>query len=131
MFAELNFDRKSTMQKVNLEEKFELFNEYWSPKIIGELNDAYVKVAKLKGEFEWHKHDNEDEMFFVVKGELTIKLKDQDIHLKPGEFFIIPKGVEHLPVAKDEVHTMLIEPKTVLNTGDKRSALTQEHLDQI
>jgi mannose-6-phosphate isomerase-like protein (cupin superfamily) len=107
------------MQKINLEEKFNLFDEVWSPKIVGELNDSYIKLAKFKGEFVWHKHDNEDEMFFVVKGKLLIKLKDKDIYLSPGEFFIVPKGIEHLPIADDEVHVMLIEPKSTVKTGDQ------------
>ena len=119
------------MQKVNLKQKFTLFNELWTPKIVGELNDSYVKVAKLKGEFVWHKHDNEDELFFIIKGTLLIKLRDQDISLNEGEFLIIPKGVEHLPIANEEVHVMLIEPKTTLNTGDVTSDLTQNELDKL
>ena len=91
------------MKAVSLSEKFNLINEYWSPRLVGELNNQAVKIAKLKGEFIWHHHENEDEMFFVVKGELTIKLKEQDINLKENEFFIIPKEVEHKPVAKNEV----------------------------
>ncbi len=120
------------MEAHNFAKKFAKFNDYWSPKIVGELNDSYVKLAKLKGEFVWHKHDNEDEMFLVIKGNLTIKLRDRDIHLQPGEFTIIPKGVEHLPIAKEEVHVMLLEPKTTLNTGDaENSGLTQKQLDCI
>ena len=95
-----------------------LFNDHWSPKIVGQVNNHYVKLAKLKGEFVWHKHDGEDEMFLVIKGNLIIKLRDWDIHLHPGEFFIVPHGVEHCPVALEEVEVMLFEPKTVLNTGD-------------
>src|SRR3990167_5173695 len=119
------------MNKINLIEKFNLFNEYWSPKIIGDLNDSYVKLAKLKGEFVWHKHDNEDELFFIVKGTLLIRFRDQNVTLKEGEFLIIPKGVEHLPVAEKEVHVMLSEPKTTLNTGDAPSQLTKRDLDRI
>jgi len=119
------------MQKVNLKDKLNLFNDYWSPKIVGDLNDSYVKFAKLKGEFVWHKHDNEDELFFIIKGTLLIKFRDQDITLNEGEFLIIPKGVEHLPIAKEEVHVMLIEPKTTLNTGDVTSDLTKKELDRI
>ena len=100
------------MKKVNLAQKFSLFNEYWSPKIAGELNDSYVKLAKLKGEFVWHHHEAEDELFLVVKGKLLIKLRDRDIWLEEGEFAIIPKGVEHMPVAEEEVQIILIEPKT-------------------
>ena len=122
---------EQAMNKINLIEKFNLFNEYWSPKIIGDLNDSYVKLAKLKGEFVWHKHDNEDELFFIVKGTLLIRFRDQNVTLKEGEFLIIPKGVEHLPVAENEVHVMLIEPKTTLNTGDAPSQLTKRDLDRI
>jgi len=119
------------MQKVNLRDKLALFKDYWSPKIIGDLNDSHIKLAKFKGEFVWHKHDNEDELFLIVKGNLLIKLKDQDINLKEGEFVIIPKGVEHLPIAKEEVHVMLIELKSTLNTGDTKGNLTVENLDRI
>ena len=119
------------MNKVNLKEKFNLFNEHWSPKIVGDLNDAHIKLAKFKGEFVWHKHDNEDELFFIVKGNLLIKFRDKDINLQEGEFIVIPKGVEHLPIAKDEVHVMLIEPKTTVNTGDVEDELTRKNLDRI
>ncbi len=106
------------MEKVNLAEKFGLIGEYWNPKIVGVLNDSHVKLAKLKGEFVWHHHEAEDEMFLVVKGHLRIKLRDGEIRLDPGEFAIIPKGVEHCPVAEEEVHVMLIEPNTTVNTGN-------------
>lgn len=119
------------MLKVNLEEKFELFKEHWSPKIVGDLNDSHVKLAKFKGEFVWHKHDNEDELFLVIKGNLLIKLRGYDVNLKEGEFVIIPKGVEHLPIAEEEVHVMLIEPKSTLNTGDTQGDLTVKNLDRI
>ena len=112
------------MKAVSLSEKFDLINEYWSPRLVGELNNQAVKIAKLKGEFIWHHHENEDEMFFVVKGELTIKLKDQDINLKENEFFIIPKGVEHKPVAKNEVWVMMFEPIGTINTGNIESDMT-------
>lgn len=105
------------VQKVNVEDKFEMFDEYWSPKIIGELNDFHVKAVKLKGEFVWHEHETEDELFYVVKGRLVIKLRDGEISLKPGEFAVIPHKVEHLPVAEEEVHVLLLEPKTTVNTG--------------
>ncbi len=94
------------------------FDEHWSPKIVGSLNDSYVKLAKLKGEFVWHHHETEDELFFVVKGKLLIKFRDEDVWLGEGEFIIVPKGVEHKPVATEEVHVMLIEPKTTVNTGN-------------
>jgi len=112
------------MDKVNLNEAFGRFQEYWSPKIAGELNDHYVKVAKVKGEFTWHHHEREDELFLVVKGRLLIKLRDRDLWLGEGEFVVIPKGVEHLPVATDEAHIVLVEPKTILNTGTQRTERT-------
>ena len=108
------------MHKVDLQEKFTLFTEQWQPKIVGELNGQYVKIAKLKGEFVWHRHENEDELFLVVRGQLTIKLKDQDsgdIVLSEGQFFIVPRGVEHLPVAENECHVMLFEPKNSARYG--------------
>ena len=106
------------MEKVNLAEKLALIDETWSPRIAGELNDAYIKLAKLKGEFIWHHHDNEDELFLVIKGKLTIRLPDGETTLEPGEFVIIPRGTEHLPVAEEEVQVLLIEPKTTRNTGN-------------
>ncbi|KTD25003.1 Mannose-6-phosphate isomerase [Legionella lansingensis] len=119
------------MKKINLQDKFAAFNDYWSPKIVGDLNDSHVKLAKFKGEFVWHKHDTEDELFLVIKGHLLIKLRDRDIHLDEGEFVIIPKGIEHMPIANEEVQVMLIEPKTTLNTGDVTSELTKAQLDRI
>lgn len=112
------------METVNLAEKFGLFQEYWSPKIAGELNDSYLKLVKLKGEFVWHHHEHEDELFLVVKGRLLIKLRDRDIWLSEGEFVVIPKGVEHMPVANEEVHVLLLEPKTTLNTGNVENERT-------
>ena len=105
------------VEKVNVAEKLDLFSEYWSPKIIGELNDFYVKAVKLKGEFVWHHHETEDELFYVVKGRLVIRLRDGEVVLEPGEFAVIPHLVEHLPVADDEVHVLLLEPKSTVNTG--------------
>lgn len=119
------------IEKVNLSEKFGLFGEHWSPKIAGEVNDAYVKLVKFRGEFVWHKHDEEDEMFLVVKGEIVIKLRDGDVRLGEGEFAIIPRGVEHKPVAAEEAHVLLFEPKTVLNTGDVTNALTRPELERV
>lgn len=119
------------MDKTNVYHKMDLFNEYWSPKIIGEVNESYVKVAKLKGEFLWHTHENEDEMFYVLKGLLVIKFRDKDVALNEGEFLIIPKGVEHMPVADEEVHVMLIEAKATLNTGNVRNERTVENLEKI
>ncbi len=119
------------MDKINFEEKFQLFNEYWSPKIIGELNNAYVKIAKFKDKFTWHIHENEDEMFFVVKGVLTVKFRDKDVCLQEGEMLIVPKGTEHMPVAPEEVHVLLIEPKSTLNTGNVVNDKTVEKLERI
>ena len=112
------------MDKVNLAQKFTLFQEHWQPKIAGELNGQYIKLVKVQGEFVWHRHENEDELFLVVKGKLLIKLRDRDIHLEAGELVIIPRGVEHLPVAEEEVHILLLEPKSTLNTGDVRNERT-------
>jgi mannose-6-phosphate isomerase-like protein (cupin superfamily) len=109
---------------INLAEKFGMFSEPWHPKIAGELNDSYVKLAKLKGEFVWHHHDNEDELFLVVRGTLVIKLRDRALTVREGEFVIIPKGVEHLPVAEEEVHVLLLEPKTTVNTGNVQDGHT-------
>ncbi|MGH7598609.1 MAG: cupin domain-containing protein [bacterium] len=119
------------MQKVNLKEKFGSFNDYWSPKIAGELNGQYVKLVKLKGEFVWHQHEAEDELFLVVKGRLCLQLRDREIWLDEGEFFIVPRGVEHKPVAEAEVHVLLFEPASTLNTGDKRNERTVEKLARI
>lgn len=119
------------MNKINLADKFGLFNEYWSPKIVGELNGSYIKLAKLKGEFDWHHHENEEEMFLVVKGKLIIKFRDKDVAINAGEFIVIPRGVEHLPVAPEEVHVMLIEPKETLNTGNIINEKTKQVIDWI
>ncbi|MBW4080686.1 cupin domain-containing protein [Paenibacillus sp. S150] len=119
------------MEKINIGEKLSLFNEYWSPRIIGEVNESYVKIAKFKGDFIWHTHENEDEMFYVLKGVLTIKFRDKDIFLQEGECIVIPRGIEHLPVAVEEVHVMLIESKTTLNTGDIVNDRTVEKLEKI
>jgi mannose-6-phosphate isomerase-like protein (cupin superfamily) len=116
---------------VNLREAFSRFHEHFSPKIAADLNDAHVKLAKARGEFVWHKHENEDELFLVVKGELTVKLRDRELCVREGEFVVIPRGVEHCPVAKDEVHLVLIEPKTTLNTGDVRNERTIFEPDRI
>ncbi len=119
------------MQSVNLAQKFTLFGDYWSPKIAGELNDAYVKLVKLKGEFVWHHHAAEDELFLVIKGRLLLRLRDREVWVNEGEFAIVPKGVDHLPVARDEVHVLLIEPKSTLNTGNVRNERTVQQLDRI
>lgn len=119
------------MNKVNLAEKFSLFSEYWSPKIVGELNGQHVKLAKFKGEFVWHKHDHEDEMFFIVDGTLKIEFRDKTVTLHKDEFLIVPKGTEHRPVAENEVLVMLFEPATTLNTGDTENELTKHQPDRI
>jgi mannose-6-phosphate isomerase-like protein (cupin superfamily) len=122
---------EARMDKVSVGEKFEQFSDYWSPKIAAELNDSYIKLAKFKGEFVWHRHANEDELFFVIKGQLLIKLRDGEVQLGPGEFVVIPRGVEHLPIAEDEVQVILIEPKTTLNTGNVISERTKLELEKI
>lgn len=119
------------MHKVNLADKFALFSEHWSPKIVGELNRQHVKLAKFEGEFVWHKHDQEDELFFIVEGVLKIEFRDKTITLEKGEFMIVPKGVEHKPVAESEVWVMLFEPATTLNTGDIENELTKPELDRL
>jgi mannose-6-phosphate isomerase-like protein (cupin superfamily) len=119
------------MEKVNLEQKLSLFSDQWSPKIVGELNGQHVKLAKLKGEFIWHKHDFEDELFFVIKGVLKMEYRDKTIIVNENEFLIVPKGVEHRPVANEEVSIMLFEPASTLNTGDIKGELTKYELDRI
>jgi mannose-6-phosphate isomerase-like protein (cupin superfamily) len=119
------------MEKVNLAQKFTVFQDYWRPKIVGELNDSYVKLAKFKGEFVWHRHENEDELFLVVKGELLIKFRDSEVRVSQGEFVIVPKGIEHLPIGEQEVHVLLIEPKSTLNTGNVADDRTVRNLDRI
>ncbi len=117
--------------KVNLTEKLGLFNEYWSPKIVGELNDSYVKLVKFQGEFVWHFHEREDELFLVLKGQLLMRFRDREVWVREGEFIIVPHGVEHLPVAEEEVHVMLLEPKTTLNTGNVENARTLHRLQKL
>ena len=120
-----------TIQKVSLIEKLGSFHDYWSPKIVGVLNDSFVKLVKLKGEFVWHHHKAEDELFLVIKGRLLMKLRDREIRVEEGEFIIIPRGVEHLPVAAEEVHVLLLEPKSTLNTGQVVNERTVAELDRI
>lgn len=119
------------LQKVNIAEKFAAFADYWSPKIAGDLNDSHIKLAKLKGEFVWHHHEQEDELFLVVKGRLIMKLRDGDVIVNEGEYIIVPRGVEHCPVAEDEAHVILIEPKTTLNTGNVVNERTRPDLDRV
>ena len=119
------------MNKIVLQEKFDLINEYWSPKIVGELNGQHVKLAKLKGEFVWHHHEVEDELFFVVKGNLRMELRDKVVELNENEMMIVPHGVEHKPVAEEEVWIMLFEPVSTLNTGNVSNERTKEKLEEI
>ena len=119
------------MEKVIIAEKLKLFSEYWSPKIVGKLNGQHVKLAKFQGEFVWHKHDNEDEMFLVIEGVLKMELRDKTIVINKNEFLIIPKGTEHRPVAEKEVSVMLFEPSSTLNTGDTENELTKYILETI
>jgi mannose-6-phosphate isomerase-like protein (cupin superfamily) len=119
------------LEKVDLAGKLSLFDERWSPKIVAELNDAYVKVVKLEGEFVWHHHHDEDELFLVVSGRLRMELPDGEIVLGPGELLVVPRGVEHRPVAEEETHVVLIEPKTTLNTGNVRNERTVDEPERI
>src|SRR5271169_142123 len=114
------------MYTVNLLEKFAKFQDYCNPRVIGEVNDCLVKAVKLKGEFIWHHHEKEDELFLVTKGKLVIKLRDRDVTLNEGEIFVVPKGVEHMPVAEEECHVLLLERRGVINTGNVRNERTVE-----
>ncbi len=119
------------MSKVNIKDKFNMIDKYWDPKIIGEVNDMYVKLAKVKGEFDWHLHEDEDEMFLVIEGELLLKYRDKEELLKKGEMAVVPKGVEHKPVAEQETHILMIEQKGTLNTGNVKSEKTVEEPEWI
>lgn len=119
------------MDKVNISEKFIQFNDYYNPRIIGELNGQAVKAVKLKGEFVWHHHDHEDEMFLVIKGKLNMEFRDKTVEVMPGEFIIVPRGVEHKPVAEEEVHILLFEPVSTLNTGNVENERTRKVLEKI
>jgi mannose-6-phosphate isomerase-like protein (cupin superfamily) len=119
------------MTKVNLEEKLALFKEQWQPKIVGELNGQYVKLVKFQGPFVWHHHDDEDEMFFVVKGRFRMDFEDRSEWIEEGEFVIVPRGVEHKPVAEEEAHVLLFEPATTLNTGNVENERTVAELERI
>ncbi len=119
------------VDKVNLAEKFALFNEHWTPKLVGKINDFEVKIVKVHGEFVWHHHDHEDEMFMVIEGSLTMQFRDKDVVVHAGEFIIVPHGVEHRPVADEECLLMLIEPSGVLNTGNVRDELTVDAPEEI
>lgn len=119
------------VDKVNIKEKFKAISGYWDPKIIGELNGQHVKLAKFQGEFVWHHHENEDELFLVIKGRLLMKLRDKDVWLEEGEMIIIPAKVEHMPVAAEEVHVLLFEPASTLNTGNVVEDRTRRNLEHI
>lgn len=119
------------MEKINLAEKLAKISDYWSPKIVGEVNDSLVKLVKFQGEFVWHHHENEDEMFLVVKGTMRMLFRERDVLVHEGEFIIVPRGVEHMPVAEGEVHVVLFEPKSTLNTGNVRNERTLPTLERI
>ena len=119
------------MEKVNLAGKLRLFSEHWSPRIVGELNGQHVKLAKLKGDFVWHHHDGADELFLVLEGRLVIQLRDRDISLEPGELLIVPRGVEHRPIAEAETHVLLSEPVGTLNTGNVSNERTVRDPERI
>ena len=119
------------MKKIIIKKKFDLFNDYWNPKIIGKINNHDVKLAKVKGEFVWHNHKNEDELFFIIKGKLIIKFHDKKVELNEGEMLIVPKGVDHKPIAKEEVWLLLFEPNNIKHTGDVISNLTVENYEKI
>lgn len=119
------------MEKININEKLNLFSDHWNPRIVGELNGQHVKLAKLKGEFVWHSHADEDELFYVLKGELTIEFRDRNVVIGENEFLIVPKGTEHRPMAPKEVFVMLFEPASTLNTGDQIGEMTRKKLDKI
>ena len=119
------------MEVINVKEKFELFSDHWSPKIIGQLNGQDVKLAKLHGEFVWHDHKDEDELFYVMKGSLQIEFRDRKVTLNEGEMLVIPRGVEHKPIANEEVWILLFEPSNIKHTGDVQHAYTKETFENI
>jgi mannose-6-phosphate isomerase-like protein (cupin superfamily) len=119
------------MEAINLKDTFSRFSDYWNPRVIGELNDSHIKAVKLKGEFVWHHHDNEDELFFVAKGTLRMKFRDREALVHEGEFIIVPRGTEHRPTADEEVHLLLMEPKSTLNTGNITNERTVTQLERI
>lgn len=119
------------MNKVNLNKKFSAFTDYFNPRVVGELNGQQVKLVKFKGEFVWHHHAQEDELFYVVKGSFDMQLRDKILTISEGEFIIIPRGIEHRPVAREEVEIMLFEPASVLNTGNVENELTVKNLEKL
>ncbi len=122
---------ETEIEVVNLRDKFAKFTDHWRPRVVGELNDTFVKLAKIKGEFVWHHHDEEDELFFIAKGRLLMKFRNREMWINEGEFLIVPRGVEHCPVAPEEVHIMLVEPKSTVNTGNVMSERTVTELERI
>lgn len=123
--------QEAMVDKVNLSEKFGQIADHWNPRIIGELNDSYVKAVKFKGEFVWHHHEHEDELFLVVAGKFRMRFRERDVVIGPGEFIVVPKGVEHMPVADEECSVILLEPKSTLNTGNVRNERTRETLSRL
>lgn len=119
------------MQSINLKEKFDLINDHWNPKIIGELNGQHVKIAKIQGEFVFHHHEHEDELFMLIKGNMKMALRDRVVDIKEGELFIVPKGVEHKPIAEEEAYIMMFEPASTLNTGNVANDRTRDNLEHI
>lgn len=119
------------VDRVNLQQKFRSFSDYWKPRVAGELNGQMVKLVKFRGPFVWHRHDAEDELFLVVKGRMRMEYRDRTVELNEGEFLIVPRGVEHRPVADEEAHVLLFEPASTLNTGNVRNELTLEHLEKV
>ncbi len=119
------------MEKVNLADKLALFNDYYNPRIVGELNNQQVKLVKLKGEFLWHSHEHEDELFLVIKGKLKMEYRDRTVEINEGEFIIVPRTVEHKPVAEEEVHILLFEPATTVNTGNVKNEMTRKNLEKL
>jgi len=119
------------MEKINLAEKLRLFSDHWNPRVVAELNGQQVKLVKLRGEFVWHHHDGEDELFLVLNGRFRMEFRDRSVWLEAGECIVVPKGVEHRPVAEEEVSVLLFEPASTLNTGNVRDALTAERLERI
>lgn len=119
------------MEKINLAEKLSSFSDHWNPRIVGELNGQHVKLTKFAGPFIWHHHEHEDELFMVVKGRFTMEFRDRSVDLNEGEILIVPRGVEHRPVAEEEVHVLLFEPASTVNTGDAESELTRRELERI
>jgi mannose-6-phosphate isomerase-like protein (cupin superfamily) len=123
--------RGGMIPKVNIREKLALFHDQWNPRIVGELNGQHVKLVKFQGEFVWHKHDREDELFLVIKGRFRMEYRDRHVWLEEGEFLIVPRGVEHRPVAEEEVHVLLFEPAGTLNTGDLKDERTVREPERI